>query len=373
MQARGLGLHEVPQEQVIAEFELAVSGELRGSRSARFTLCDTHSQKRKRGGGRRALRYTYRLFQNEAEHINHGRFYSLLPIVLALAGGFIAGKIIPHRFGSGLIRLILPLVWLLLFLIGVEFGEVILSAQSVGQVVKTAVVFALLTTVPCGLIFAAGIRSGGATETQAGPLGFRTIWPPLKECCIALSMVALGSALFFVNQAYLAGALWLPSSSAILLALIVLVGIDLAYVKLRLNWFSWAVLSVPVLVVIGSFVGAVAASWATGETMKISLALSSGFGWFTLSSVMVGHHLGQTYGTMALMTDLFREPDSHRRALRHRPAPARDRIGSAGATALDSTLPIVKQACHPDAVPLALVSGFILTILAPVFIAFFLS
>lgn len=303
-----------------------------------------------------------------------GVFYFLLPIVLALVGGFLAGKIIPPRFCKRLIGWILPLVWLLLFLIGVEFGEVILSAQSVGQVVRTAVIFALLTTlVPCGLIFAAGIRSSGTAGAKAGKLGFHTIWPPLKECCIALSMVALGSALFFVNQAYLAGALWLPSSSAILLALIVLVGIDLAHVKLSSHWFSWAVLSVPVLVVIGSFVGAAAASWATGEAMRTSLALSSGFGWFTLSSVMVGHHLGQTYGTMALMTDLFRELIAIVALYaigRYQPAIG---IGSAGATALDSTLPIVKQACHPDAVPLALVSGFILTILAPVFIAFFLS
>ncbi|MDA8444971.1 lysine exporter LysO family protein [Paracidovorax valerianellae] len=310
-----------------------------------------------------------------------GVFYALLPIVLALAGGFVAGKIIPARFGGALIRLILPLVWLLLFLIGVEFGEVILSAQSVGQVVKTAAVFALLTTlVPCGLIFAAGIRSsshngngnGNAGKT-AGKPGFRTVWPPLKECCIALSMVALGSALFFINETYLAGALWLPSSSAILLALIVLVGIDLATVKLNARWFSWAVLSVPVLVVIGSFVGAVASSWATGESLKVALALSSGFGWFTLSSVMVGQHLGQTYGTMALMVDLFRELIAIVALYaigRYHPAIG---IGSAGATALDSTLPIVKQACHPDAIPLALVSGFILTVLAPVFIALFLS
>ncbi|MBO9706153.1 MAG: LysO family transporter, partial [Arthrobacter sp.] len=41
-------------------------------------------------------------------------------------------------------------------------------------------------------------------------------------------------------------------------------------------------------------------------------------------------------------------------------------IGSAGATALDSTLPIIKQACSPEAVPTAMVSGLILTVLAPI-------
>lgn len=38
-----------------------------------------------------------------------GVFYSLLPIVLALVGGFLAGKIIPPRFCKRLIGWILPL------------------------------------------------------------------------------------------------------------------------------------------------------------------------------------------------------------------------------------------------------------------------
>ncbi|AVS73214.1 lysine exporter LysO family protein [Paracidovorax cattleyae] len=302
---------------------------------------------------------------------------SLLPIVLALAAGFAAGRFLPGKIGSMLVRCILPLVWLLLFLIGAEFGEVILSARSVGQVIRSAAVFAVLTTLlPCALIFATRVRGAGAGEAGEGRSGgkhLQAIWPPLKECCLALSMVVLGSLFFLGNATFLEGAFPLPSSSAILMALIALVGIDLARVKLSARWFSWRVLMVPGLVVAGSFAGAAAASLLTGETMRTSMALSSGFGWFTLSGVMVGSHLGQTYGTMALMIDLFRELLAIIALYmlgRYHPAVG---IGSAGATALDSTLPIVKQACHPDAVPMALVSGFVLTILAPVFIAFFLS
>ncbi|WP_235801967.1 lysine exporter LysO family protein [Halopseudomonas pelagia] len=139
------------------------------------------------------------------------------------------------------------------------------------------------------------------------------------------------------------------------------------------RWFSRSTLAVPAFVVVGSLLGAMVASWITGESLKTSFALSSGFGWFTLSSVLIGDTLGQTYGTMALMTDLFRELLAIVLLYaigRHDPQVS---IGSAGATALDSTLPIIKQACSPDAVPMALVSGFLLTILAPVFITFFLT
>ena len=299
---------------------------------------------------------------------------SLLPIVLALAGGFAVGRFLPEKIGSALVRCILPLVWLLLFLIGAEFGEVILSAQSVGQVIRSAAVFAVLTTLlPAALIFAAKVRGAGAREGRSGGTHLQAIWAPLKECCLALSMVVLGSLFFLANATFMDGAFPLPSSSAVLMALIALVGIDLARVKLSARWFSWRVLMAPGLVVVGSFAGAMAASLLTGATMRTSMALSSGFGWFTLSGVMVGNHLGQTYGTMALMIDLFRELLAIIALYmlgRYYPAVG---IGSAGATALDSTLPIVKQACHPDAVPMALVSGFVLTILAPVFMAFFLS
>lgn len=194
------------------------------------------------------------------------------------------------------------------------------------------------------------------------------IWPPLKECLIALVMVGLGGVLYLLQDRILGGALALPSSGAMLLLLILLVGIDLTQVKLNVQWLSWSILAVPLFVVLGSLVGGAMAAWITGESLRVSLALASGFGWFTLSSVMIGDALGQVYGTMALMTDLLRELLAIMvlYALgRHQPQVG---IGSAGATALDSTLPIIKQACSPDAVPLALVSGFLLTLLAPVFI-----
>lgn len=299
---------------------------------------------------------------------------SILPIIMALIGGYIVGRILPISVRSFLVKLTIPLVWALLFLIGSEFGEVISSAGSVVQVLKGAALFAVFTTlVPCLLIFAAGTR--GERKTQQARQGFslRLVWPPLKECAIALLMVALGSGFFLLNHDLFADALTLPSSSTFLLVLIFLVGIDLTQIRLDARWFSLAVLSVPMLVVIGSLLGAVLASWATGESLAVSMALSSGFGWFTLSSVMIGDHLGQTYGTMALMTDLMRELLAIMLLYAIGVFHPKVSIGSAGATALDSTLPIIKQACQPEAVPLALVSGFILTILAPIFISAFLS
>lgn len=290
---------------------------------------------------------------------------SILPIIVSLVAGYGLGKLLPQRANTLLIRLIGPLVWLLLFLIGSEFGEVISTAESAGKVLGTAMSFAVLATlIPGALIFATRPRS---LRKAAGRQGFRWahLWHPLRECVVAVAMVGLGCGFHLANKALFDG-VSLPTSSTFLLALIVLVGIDLAETKLGSQWFTWRNLSIPVLVVAGSILAGLIASLMTGETLRTSLALTSGYGWFSLSSVLVGDELGQTYGTMALMIDLAREllaivilyalGSSHPHA----------GIGSAGATALDSTLPIIKQACSPEAVPTAMVSGLILTVLAPI-------
>lgn len=300
--------------------------------------------------------------------------FSLLPILIALVSGYALGKASPDSITRPLTRLISPLVWGLLFLIGFEFGEVISSASSIGLVLKTAVIFSLCTTVvPCVLILCARGKTQAREITRSRKFSMGLVWPPLRECLIALSMVVMGGALFVLQEQVATGFLAMPSSSALLLLLVLLVGVDLAQVKLDRRWFSRSMLTVPIFVVVGSLIGGAVAAWMTGESLRTSFALSSGYGWFTLSSVLVGDALGQTYGTMALMTDLLRELLAIvvLYALgRHEPHVS---IGSAGATALDSTLPIIKQACSPEAVPLALVSGFLLTLLAPVFITLILT
>ena len=40
---------------------------------------------------------------------------------------------------------------------------------------------------------------------------------------------------------------------------------------------------------------------------------------------------------------------------------------------MDSSLPIIKQACSPSVIPMAMVSGFLLTLLAPFMMSLFLA
>ncbi|MFB9887251.1 lysine exporter LysO family protein [Balneatrix alpica] len=104
-----------------------------------------------------------------------------------------------------------------------------------------------------------------------------------------------------------------------------------------------------------------------------SLALASGFGWYSLSAILIGEGMGPVWGGAAFFNDLARElvallliPILIRRA----PPMA---IGYGGATAMDFTLPIIQKSGGMSCVPVAIVSGFILSLSSPLLILFFLS
>ena len=374
---------------------------------------------------------------------------ALWPILLALAAGVVFGRVAPQALCRWLIGMIGPLIWLMLFLIGHEFGEVLFSSGSVGRILGISALFALATTLVPGLLVLAsrrwltrwrqrlsvlnparppkvraggegaqaesavperlsddrlpggaalqaakaapeaGVRPGaeGGSGADLGSTGgagrqrerlslaqqLSLAWPPLREALIALGMVALGALLFLAQQHLGLASLVLPSSNAFLLLMIGIIGADLAQIRLSSQWVSPAMLALPGLVVVGSMLGGALVAWLVDVPVKAGLALSSGYGWFSLSSVMVADALGKAYGTMALSIDLLRELLAFvilYAVGRWWPVVG---LAAAGATAMDSSLPIIKQVCSPSVIPMAMVSGFLLTLLAPFMMSLFLA
>ena len=381
-------------------------------------------------------------------HVRMKILNALWPILLALAAGVVFGRLAPQAFCRRLIGMIGPLIWLMLFLIGHEFGEVLFSSGSVGRILGISALFALATTLVPGVLVLASRRwlarwrqrlsvlnparvpkerageegtQGGAVAEHAQPGGLPAeavlqsadgapgvraphgaegdagadlggtgaasrqrerlslaqqlslAWPPLREALIALGMVALGALLFLAQQRLGLESLALPSSNAFLLLMIGIIGADLAQIRLSRQWVSPAMLALPGLVVVGSMLGGALVAWLVDVPLKAGLALSSGYGWFSLSSVMVAEALGKAYGTMALSIDLLRELLAFvilYAVGRWWPVVG---LAAAGATAMDSSLPIIKQVCSPSVIPMAMVSGFLLTLLAPFMMSLFLA
>jgi len=128
------------------------------------------------------------------------------------------------------------------------------------------------------------------------------------------------------------------------------------------------------LVAAGSLIGAVALGLLGGVVPGEAALVGAGFGWYSLSAVLIAQGYDLTLGTLALLTNVFREF----LAILLIPAVAR-RLGKAaavapgGATAMDVTLPIIAAHTDSQTAILAFYSGTVLSALVPVVIPFILQ
>lgn len=296
---------------------------------------------------------------------------SVLPILLALVLGYGLGKYLNKAQITWLSQGITPVVWVILFVIGLESGEAFSSLKSGLSTLKHAAIYAFtISLVVFILIWPLNRKRAGVGAIDNT---WQALWYPIKECLIAFGLVLCGA--FFYRLQWHSGPIGQLAFniSYWLYLLLLLIGMDLAQVSISRAWLAPRVLVIPLLVIVGSLLAGVLLSWLTGERLTTALALSTGFGWFSLSGALAGQYLGEAYGSVALLNDLMRELIGLTVVFLLGRNYANSSIGVCGATAMDTTLPFVRKACDYHYVPTAIISGLILTVLAPFFMLFFLS
>lgn len=298
-------------------------------------------------------------------------FATILPIVLYLLAGYVAGKRLPKNLSIRLIRGITPVVWIILFVIGLESGEAFSSFASGMHVLKQAAIYAFTISAVVFVCIMPLNRRSTVQDDDSG--GWQALWYPVKECLIAFGLVLLGAFAYRLQWHDSQAGVLLLNISWWLYVLLFLIGLDLAQVAISRSWLAPRVLKIPLLVMLGSVLAGVLLSFITGERLAVSLALSTGFGWFSLSGAIAGQYLGDAYGSVALLNDLMRELIGLTVVFILGRNFANSSVGVCAATAMDTTLPFVRKACHYEYVPTAIISGLILTIAAPFFMLFFLS
>lgn len=104
------------------------------------------------------------------------------------------------------------------------------------------------------------------------------------------------------------------------------------------------------------------------------MAIGSGFGYYSLSSIFVTEYKGAELGTVALLSNIAREiitllgaPLLVRWFGRLAP------ITSGGATTMDTTLPIITQTAGNQLVVVSLFHGFVVDFSVPFLVTFFCS
>ncbi|MGB8714396.1 MAG: lysine exporter LysO family protein [Onishia taeanensis] len=132
-------------------------------------------------------------------------------------------------------------------------------------------------------------------------------------------------------------------------------------------------LAIATTVAVSSLVAGLIAAPLMSLEWNEGLAMAAGFGWYSLSGILIGDQLGPLLGGVAFFNDLARELMAFILIplVIHRATPLA--IGYGGATSMDFTLPVIQQHGGVACVPIAVVSGFILSLLSPPLILFLLS
>ncbi|BBH53042.1 lysine exporter LysO family protein [Fluviispira sanaruensis] len=156
--------------------------------------------------------------------------------------------------------------------------------------------------------------------------------------------------------------------------MIFFIGVKLAFSKVCFKkiFLQKSSLIIALVTVIGSLSGGAFSSLFLDISLKNSLALSSGFGWYTLSGVLLTKMDEPILASTVFLCDLFREifalillPLFSKIGRNH------EAISVSGATAMDVALPMIEKHCGNEFIPLALISGAVLTVLVPFLIPFF--
>ncbi len=134
-------------------------------------------------------------------------------------------------------------------------------------------------------------------------------------------------------------------------------------------------LLLPLATILGTFSGILPAALLMGSISPAEgLAVGAGFGYYSLSSIIITGIHSEALGVTALLANMIREITTLLLAPlmvlwfgKFGP------VSAAGATSMDTTLPIITAVSGKDYAIIALIHGIVLTILVPVLVTFILS
>ena len=161
-----------------------------------------------------------------------------------------------------------------------------------------------------------------------------------------------------------------------LCALIFLVGFmignDVEIVK-KFKTLNRLYMLLPLMTIVGTLAGcAITTLLLPHRSLADCLAVGSGMGYYSLSSVLITQYRGPELGAVALLSNIVREVFT----LLGAPLMVRwfgklAPISVGGATTMDTTLPILTNVCGKDLVIVSIFHGFIVDFSVPFLVTFF--
>ncbi len=306
----------------------------------------------------------------------------MLIVLLILWGSVLVGYLLRRWPQAWVSRLLTISIWLMLLIIGIEVGGNDVLVSSLGKLGAESLLITLLTTICCGagslLLWRCMQPKGHKNRQQAerattSRFSLRGLWTTMHESIIIFVCFAGGCVL-----GYMGADAYLPSSASFysLCLLLVCVGFNIGQnEELRKNFrhIKKGYILMPVITIISTWLGALlTAMLLTDRSIADWLAVSSGFGYYSLSSMLITEVRGIELGTVALMYNVLREIT----ALLFAPLLLRifgplAPISIGGATTADTTLPTISRISGTQFVPAAIFHGLVVDLSVPLLVPFF--
>ena len=196
----------------------------------------------------------------------------------------------------------------------------------------------------------------------------------MKSSLIILSVFIIGLVIGALH--ILPEIAWIRDVSTwFLYALMFLVGIAIGsdkHIWQQFREINFRILLIPITTIIGTGIGMVLFYMLFSFPKALDIfAIGSGFGYYSLSSILISKVSGETIGIIALLSNIIREIST----LVLAPVLAKyfgklAPIAAGGATTSDTTLPVILKYSGKEYVLGAVIQGIVLTLLVPVFISF---
>lgn len=286
-------------------------------------------------------------------------------------------------------RIVTWLIWLLLFLLGIEVGSNEMIVRSLPTLGVEALLLSTAATLGCCVLAWAlwRVSKDHTAQESAKKETLETLTEEvssekegLQESSLLRGLKVMKGSLIVVGF-FVIGLLggiekmvpaWLLNgevSFVALCGLLLFVGLGIGLnpeMKKEVRSLSPRMALLPVVTIIGSWLGALLIWTVLHRTLSDCMAINSGFAYYSLSSIFITEYRGAELGTIALLANIIRE------MLTLLGAPLMARwfgplapISAGGATTMDTTLPILSQTVGQRYVALSIYHGFVVDFTVP--------
>lgn len=285
-------------------------------------------------------------------------------------------------------RIVTWVIWLLLFLLGIEVGSNEMIVRSLPTLGVEALLLSSAATLGCCVLAWMlwrvsknnTVQENAKKETSADKEGNPAEKEGLQGSSLIRGLKVMKGSLIVVGF-FIIGLLggiekmvpsWLLDrdvSFVALCGLLLFVGLGIGLnpeMKKEVRSLSPRMALLPVVTIIGSWLGALLIWTVLHRTLSDCMAINSGFAYYSLSSIFITEYRGAELGTIALLANIIRE------MLTLLGAPLMARwfgplapISVGGATTMDTTLPILSQTLGQRYIALSIYHGFVVDFTVP--------